>query len=46
MEEKWTEHKKWCIQARKDLYVGKVELIKYSGVHIDRDQLKKALQTQ
>lgn len=46
MREKWTKHKKWCVQARKDLEAGKKELIKGSGVFIRKTSLNKVLATQ
>jgi len=46
MRERWTKHKTWCIQARKDLLEGKKELIKNSGVYIKKRALKRALETQ
>jgi len=46
MQDKWKPHKMWCVQARKDLFVGKVELLPYSGIFISKDKLKEILQTQ
>jgi len=46
MRDKWSKHKKWCVQARKDLTEGKKELIKNSGVFIKKTALNKVHATQ
>jgi len=43
MQEKWLKHKRWCVKSRQDLFTGKIELVKNSGVFIKKEEV---LQTQ